>query len=123
MTDTEHSPRGSRSSADAEQHVVMSTLGSGVTQEQVMNELSNYHYYNLKQLQNECRGRKLPVSGLKQDLIGRLMRFDSVEEAAADAQKRYMTVLRVKSGVEPSGWEWIHKSLASGYIDRVKKMV
>lgn len=117
MTDAQHGS-SVMSTATAEE---LAVARPQVTVHETMPIWSEYYYKTVKQLQEDCRSKKLPTSGLKQNLIDRLERFDQIEDPSTQSQKKYMNVLRAKTGIEPTEGEWTFKSLASAYIDQVKR--
>ena len=62
------------------------------------------------------KDRELPVSGVKTDLVTRLVNFEVDEEGITATQKQYVRDIQTKTGIVATEAELNYKRFASRYI-------
>ena len=67
-------------------------------------------------LKRMCKDRELAVSGVKSDLIVRLVNFEADEDVITPTQKQYVRDIETKSGIVATDAELSYKRFASRYI-------
>jgi len=71
-------------------------------------------------LKRELEARSLPNSGLKKDLVSRIIQYDAACGRSTSAQRGYATRLANLTGIRIEGKHFANKVLMSELIDKLK---